>query len=55
MRKNPTSLSFGATTSAKAIGYDVSIPGAVIGALWGFVDGYIAGFVIAWLYNKLAK
>jgi hypothetical protein len=37
------------------IGYGASIPGAIIGALWGFVDGYIAGVVIAWLYNRLAK
>lgn len=37
------------------IGYGPSIPGAIIGAVWGFIDGYIAGIVIAWLYNKLAK
>ena len=41
--------------SSLYIGYGPSIPGAIIGALWGFVDGYIAGVVIAWLYNKLAK
>jgi len=41
--------------SSLYIGYGPSIPGAIIGAVWGFVDGYIAGVVIAWLYNKLAK
>jgi len=37
------------------IGYGPSVPGAIIGAVWGFIDGYIAGVVIAWLYNILAK
>jgi len=41
--------------SSLYLGYGPSIPGAIIGAVWGFVDGYIAGVVIAWLYNKLAK
>lgn len=43
------------TLSSLYIGYDPSIVGAFIGAVWGFVDGYIAGVVIAWIYNKLAK
>ena len=41
--------------SSLYIGYGPSVFGAIIGALWGFVDGYIAGVVIAWLYNKLTK
>ena len=41
--------------SSLYIGYGPSVTGAIIGALWGFVDGYIAGLVIAWIYNKLAK
>ena len=40
--------------SSLYIGYGPSIPGAFLGAVWGFIDGYIAGFVIAWLYNKLS-
>jgi hypothetical protein len=36
------------------IGYSVSWAGAVVGALWGFVDGLIGGLAFAWLYNKLA-
>jgi hypothetical protein len=36
-------------------GYSVSITGAVIGGLWGFVDAGIGCWVFAWLYNKLAK
>lgn len=41
--------------SSLYIGYGPTFLGAVIGAIWGFVDGYIAGVVIAWLYNRLAK
>jgi hypothetical protein len=37
------------------IGYSATIVGAVIGALWAFVDGFVAGLVIAWIYNKVAK
>jgi len=35
-------------------GYSVSLLGAVVGAVWGFVDGCIGGFVFAWLYNRIA-
>ena len=35
-------------------GYSVSWIGAVIGAIWGFVDGLIGGAIFAWLYNRLA-
>ena len=41
--------------SSLYIGYGPSIPGAFIGAIWGFIDGYIAGVVIAWIYNRIAK
>lgn len=41
--------------SSLYIGYGPSVPGAFIGAIWGFVDGYLAGLVIAWLYNRLTK
>ena len=34
-------------------GFSVSWLGAIVGAVWGFVDGCIGGFVFAWLYNKL--
>jgi hypothetical protein len=37
------------------IGYGASILGAVIGAIWAFVDGLVAGVVVAWLYNMVAK
>jgi hypothetical protein len=31
------------------------VVGAIIGALWAVVDGFCAGFVIAWIYNRVAK
>lgn len=32
-------------------GYEVSWPGAFIGAGWALVDGFITGVLIGWLYN----
>lgn len=40
--------------STLAIGYDASVAGAVIGAIWGFVDGLIGGALIAVIYNHFA-
>jgi hypothetical protein len=37
------------------IGYGPSFVGAIIGAVWAFVDGLVGGFILAWLYNLLAK
>ena len=37
------------------LGYSVSLGGAIVGLIWGFVDGLICGALIAWLYNKLQK
>lgn len=42
-------------TSSVYLGYDNSIPGAVIGAIWGFIDAFIGGYVFAWLYNRFLK
>jgi hypothetical protein len=36
------------------IGYGASIIGAIVGAVWAFVDGLVAGVIIAWVYNKVA-
>jgi len=33
------------------IGYDDTLGGSFIGAIWGFVDAFIGGVVFAWLYN----
>jgi hypothetical protein len=37
------------------IGYEATVTGALVGAVWGFVDAGIGGLVFAWLYNKLAS
>ncbi len=44
-----------ATLGSFYIGYAPSIVGAIIGAIWAFVDGLVAGVVIAWIYNMTAK
>lgn len=35
------------------VGFRPSIPGALLGGLWGFVDGAIGGWVFAQIYNKV--
>jgi hypothetical protein len=37
------------------IGYGASVIGAIIGAIWAFVDGFVAGVIIAGVYNMVAK
>lgn len=36
-------------------GYEISIMGSIIGAVYGFIDAFICGIVLAWIYNKVAK
>ncbi len=33
------------------VGYDPSLLGSFIGALFGFIDALVVGALIAWLYN----
>lgn len=35
--------------------YDVTVVGAFVGLVAGFVDGAVCGAILAWLYNKLVK
>lgn len=35
------------------LGYNASIPGAILGAIYGFVDGFILTGIFALVYNKL--
>lgn len=46
---------FVALISRVYIGYAVSIVGAIIGAVWGFVDAFVCGAILAWLYNRFVK
>ena len=34
------------------LGLEATLTGALIGAVWGFVDAFIGGYLLAWLYNK---
>jgi len=36
-------------------GYSVTVGGAFIGLLWGFIDGFIAGWIVAFFYNLFRK
>jgi len=33
-------------------GYDATTGGAVMGAIWGFLDAGIGCWIFAWLYNR---
>lgn len=33
-------------------GFAPTLPGAIAGAVWGFVNGLIFGILVAWLYNR---
>lgn len=35
------------------VGYNVSVLGAFLGAIYGFVNGFILIAVFAWIYNNL--
>ncbi len=37
------------------IGYEATLLGSVIGALWAFAEGFVAGALVAWIYNKVAR
>jgi hypothetical protein len=37
------------------LGYTVSVVGAFVGLVYGFVDGAIGGALLAWLYNRFAR
>ncbi|MBD3282391.1 MAG: hypothetical protein GF387_02165 [Candidatus Portnoybacteria bacterium] len=36
-------------------GYNISIGGAFLGLIYGFIDGFIGGWLIALLYNAFTK
>jgi len=35
------------------IGFDMTWPGAFLGAAYGFADGFIGLYLLAWINNKL--
>ncbi len=36
-------------------GYEPTLTGSFIGALWGAAGGFIVGYLASWLYNKFAQ
>jgi len=34
-------------------GFEKTLLGALVGAVWGFIDGTVSGLLIAWVYNKI--
>jgi len=34
-------------------GFEKTLSGALVGAVWGFIDGMVSGLLIAWIYNKI--
>ena len=34
-------------------GYEISIPGVVVGALYGFIDAFVGLYILGWIYNRL--
>ena len=43
--------SFIAVMSSLYVGFEPTLMGSLIGAVWAFVDWFIGGWIIAWLYN----
>lgn len=37
------------------IGFEPTLLGGIIGALWGLADGAVAGIIIALIYNLMVK
>ena len=37
------------------VGYDTSLKGIIVGAVWGFIDAFIAGWLFALIYNHLGR
>ncbi|MDD5103194.1 MAG: bacteriophage holin [Candidatus Peribacteraceae bacterium] len=52
--KTGMGLSFVSIMSEVYFGYGPTFVGALIGAVWGFLDGLVCGAIFAWLYNKIA-
>lgn len=46
---------FVALISRVYLWYDISIIGAIIGAIWAFIDAFVCGAILAWLYNKFVE
>lgn len=36
-------------------GYSLTVGGAFIGGIYGFIDAFIMFYILAWLYNKFQR
>ena len=36
-------------------GYSISLVGALLGLIYGFLDDLIGGVLLGWIYNRIAK
>ncbi|MBS1266126.1 MAG: hypothetical protein MAG795_00091 [Candidatus Woesearchaeota archaeon] len=41
--------------SSLYLGFDATFVGALIGAIYAFIDGAVAALLFGWLYNNLSK
>ena len=35
-------------------GYEVTLPGSIVGFIWGFLDAFVGFYILGWLYNKFS-
>lgn len=43
------------TTGSMYPGYSITIGGAIVGLIFGFIDGFLVFYFIGLIYNKLPK
>lgn len=36
-------------------GFNISVSGSIIGLIYGFLDAFIGVYIIAWVYQRIAK
>lgn len=36
-------------------GYNLTVAGSLIGAIWAFFDGLVGGAIFAWLYDRIGE
>ena len=41
--------------SSVYLGYEPTLPGSVVGALWAFADGFVGAYLLAGLYNRFRR
>ena len=52
-RRSPKAEAFVVLFSKVYRGFEKTLLGAFLGAVWGFIDGTVSGLLIAWVTNKI--